>query len=482
MNVPKNTKNLTDSQIKILRKIPALETILSSPELEAVLKIYPREMIAEALRTHLEDIRSKIISGVDLEKFDESELSSEAISAAVAAKMEALFASPLKRVVNVSGTVTHTNLGRALLSDEACSSLIMSSKNYVNLEYDIASGERGHRDAITEGLLRRLTGGEASTVVNNNAAAVLICLNTLAAGKEVIVSRGELIEIGGAFRIPEVMAASGAILKEVGSTNRTRASDYLKALSPNTALLLKVHPSNYKILGFTESVEISEIVRIGGEHSLPTMEDLGSGALVDLTQYGLPYEPVVKERIQAGVDLVTFSGDKLLGGPQAGIIVGKRKYIEAIRKNPLMRALRVGKITIAALEATLRLHLDPERLPERMPMLRFYTRSLEEIKTVAEKLCRQLQEVLGDRMEVCIEDGKSQIGSGSLPVDTLPTKCISLFSKDLPAEQISEAFRRHTPPIIGRVKAEKFIMDLRTATEEDVGEIVKASVKLKVIS
>lgn len=479
MTVPKNTKNLTDSQIKILRKIPALETILSSPELEAVLKIYPREMIAEALRTHLEDIRSKIISGLD---FDQSELSYEAIAKAISSKIEAIFASPLKRVVNVSGTVTHTNLGRALLSDEACSSLIMSSKNYVNLEYDIASGERGHRDAITEGLLRRLTGGEASTVVNNNAAAVLICLNTLAAGKEVIVSRGELIEIGGAFRIPEVMAASGAILKEVGSTNRTRASDYLKALSPNTALLLKVHPSNYKILGFTESVEISEIVRIGGEHSLPTLEDLGSGALVDLTQYGLPYEPVVKERIQAGVDLVTFSGDKLLGGPQAGIIVGKRKYIEVIRKNPLMRALRVGKITIAALEATLRLHLDPDRLPERMPMLRFYTRSLEEIKAVAERLCQQLQTILVDGITVCVEDGKSQIGSGSLPVDTLPTKCISLFSKDLPAEQISEAFRRHTPPIIGRVKAEKFIMDLRTATEEDVGEIVKASVKLKVIS
>ena len=285
---------------------------------------------------------------------------------------------------------------------------------------------RGHRDRITEPLLKRLTGCEASTIVNNNAAAVLLALNTLARDKEVIVSRGELIEIGGAFRIPDVMEASGAILREVGTTNRTHLRDYENAINENTALMLKVHPSNYKVVGFASTSIMEEITELGRQHSVPTMEDLGSGSLIDLTRYGLPYEPVVRERIDAGVDVVTFSGDKLLGGSQAGIIVGRLDAIEQIRKNPLMRALRVGKLTIAALEATLRLYLNEKELTEKLPMLQRYTRPIAELREVAEKLANHLRQIFGDAIQVTVEHSTAQIGSGSLPVDTLPLSLIHI--------------------------------------------------------
>ncbi len=334
---------LTEDQRKALRQLPAVEALLSHPCMQSQVSQYAREYVITEIREVLDSARQSIRSGKSVD------FPVETLIYLVAERLTARFSAGLRRVINVTGTITHTNLGRALLSAEACQHLSQIASHYINLEFDLQTGKRGHRDTITESYLQEFTGCEASTIVNNNAAAVLLVLNTFAQGREVIVSRGELIEIGGAFRIPEVMAASGAILREVGTTNRTYVRDYAQAINENTALLLKVHPSNYKIEGFSNTPPIDSIVALGQEHGIPTMEDLGSGALIDLRQFGLPYEPVVRERIAAGVDMVTFSGDKLLGGPQAGIIVGRESLIARIRRNPLMRALRVGKLTLSAL-------------------------------------------------------------------------------------------------------------------------------------
>ncbi|MEK7341957.1 MAG: L-seryl-tRNA(Sec) selenium transferase, partial [Candidatus Binatota bacterium] len=302
----------------------------------------------------------------------------------------------------------------------------------------------------------------AATVVNNNAAAVLLGLNTLAEGREVIVSRGELIEIGGSFRIPEIMAKSGAILKEVGSTNRTHAADYEKAISKKTALLLKVHTSNYKIVGFSSEVELGELAAIGKKHKIPVMEDLGSGALIDLGRYGLPKEPVVAERIGLGADIVTFSGDKILGGPQAGLVVGKRAWISRMNKNPLQRALRCGKLTLAALEATLRLYQQSANIAEVIPTLKAFTRPLREIEEMGAQLLPMLQKVLGEGFRLSLEDSASQIGSGALPTEEIPTKVIAIGHPGIGAERIAQKFRAAKPPIIGRIKDSRFLLDLRT--------------------
>ncbi|MBM3240318.1 L-seryl-tRNA(Sec) selenium transferase [Candidatus Poribacteria bacterium] len=460
--------------IQVLRQIPSLETLLISEQFQPLLNNYNRELVVENLREILEEIRSEIRMG----EIDTNKLTSESLAEQVRNQLQQKFNARLVRVINVTGTITHTNLGRALLSEEACQALTNCAQHYVNLEYDMKEGIRGHRDNITELLFQQLTGCEASTVVNNNAAAVLLSLNTLAKGKEVIVSRGELIEIGGAFRIPEVMEASGAILKEVGTTNRTYVSDYEKAINENTALLLKVHPSNYRIEGFASSPEMTEIVELGNRHKIPTMEDLGSGSLIDLTKYGLPHEPIVKERIKADVDIVTFSGDKLLGGPQAGIIIGKKELIAQIRRNPLMRAMRVGKLTIAALEATLRLYLNESTLMEKLPMLRFYTRPFEEIRQIAEALAVQLNQIFGDVVDVSAEECYSQIGSGSLPIETIKSMSVAFTSSTISIENLAQQFRNHEVPIIGRVSEGKFIMDMRSTTEEDIREIKQAARKI----
>jgi L-seryl-tRNA(Ser) seleniumtransferase len=311
--------------------------------------------------------------------------------------------------------------------------------------------------------------------VNNNAAAVLLALNTLAEGKEVIVSRGELIEIGGAFRIPDVMESSGAILREVGTTNRTRLRDYENAIGENTGLLLKVHPSNYKVIGFASTPEIAEITELGRRHGIPTMEDLGSGSLINLTDYGLPHEPVVRERVEAGVELVTFSGDKLLGGSQAGLIVGKADLIGRIRANPLMRALRVGKLTIAALEATLRLQLNQINLTEKMPMLHRYTRAMEALRNIAEQLAADLEEIFDGRITVTIENSQAQIGSGSLPVETLPSLAVVLESPNISAEALATQFRTQAVPVIGRTQDGRFWIDVRTVYDKEVDSIIEAA-------
>lgn len=339
--------------------------------------------------------------------------------------------------------------------------LQLAATNPVNLEYDLVAGDRGDRDSHIESLLCQLTGAEAATVVNNNAAAVLLSLNSLAEGKEVIVSRGELIEIGGSFRLPEIMKKSGCILVEVGTTNRTHPQDYINAVTKNTALLLKVHTSNYRVVGFTTDVSLSELITIGRKQLIPTMVDLGSGALVDLSKYGLPKETMVQEIVKSGADIVTFSGDKLLGGPQAGVFVGKKKYIDKIKKNPLKRALRVDKLTLASLEATLKLYLNEETLAQTLPTLYWLTRPLAEIEKVAYESAEKLQKALGDKVTIKITDGNSEVGSGALPEEKIPTKLITLVPKDRNVQNLATLFRKSNPPIIGRIHAGKFILDMR---------------------
>ena len=371
------------------------------------------------------------------------------------------------RVVNATGTVLHTNLGRALLPQAALEAVCRAAASPVNLEYDLARGERGRRESVVEELLVHLTGAEAATVVNNNAAAVLLALNTLASGKEVIVSRGELIEIGGAFRIPEIMARSGALLKEVGTTNRTHPADYEQAITERTGLLLKVHTSNYKIVGFVADVALPDLVAIGRTHRLPVMEDLGSGALVDLSAYGLPKEPVVAERIAAGADIVTFSGDKVLGGPQSGLVVGTAACVNQISRNPLHRALRCGKLTIAALEATLRLYRESADLARDIPTLHAFTRPLAEMEAMAKPLIPALAAALGSAFRVSLEDSTSQVGSGALPTEEIPSKAIVIEHDNMGANRIAERFRGARPPILGRVKDDRFLLDLRTILDPD---------------
>ena len=371
------------------------------------------------------------------------------------------------RVVNATGTILHTNLGRALLSRAAIDAMLEVADRPINLEFDLAAGKRGKREETLETLLTDLTGAEAATVVNNNAAAVLLGLNTLAEGKEVIVSRGELIEIGGAFRIPEIMAKSGAILREVGATNRTHPADYENAINEKTALLLKVHTSNYKVVGFTAEVSLEQLVAMGKKHDLPVMEDLGSGALIDLSKYGLPKEPIVAERIQTGADIVTFSGDKILGGPQAGLMVGKKALIGRMNKNHLQRALRCGKLTLAALEATLRRYRQSPDIVREIPTLRAFTRPMEEIRAFGAALLPRLQAALGDDFKISQQDSTAQIGSGALPTEELPTAVISVEHPKLSANAIAKRFRSANPPIIGRINDDRFLLDLRCIFDAD---------------
>ena len=462
---------MNPKQQAALRAIPSIEKLLTDDAFGELQEQYALDLITKTLREIVEAVRASILNDtLQAPPTDASEYAQR-----VRAALEDLATSRFLPVINATGTITHTNLGRSLLSESAYEHLVQVASNYVNLEYDLKTGKRGHRDRITEPLLQQLTGCEASTVVNNNAAAVLLSLNTLAEGKEVIVSRGELIEIGGAFRIPDVMTSSGAILREVGTTNRTRLRDYENAIGENTGLLLKVHPSNYKVIGFASTPEITEITELGRRHGIPTMEDLGSGSLINLTDYGLPHEPVVRERVEAGVELVTFSGDKLLGGSQAGIIVGKADQIQKIRENPLMRALRVGKLTIAVLEATLRLQLNQINLTEKMPMLQRYTRTMEELRSITEQLVANLEEIFNGRITVTIENSLAQIGSGSLPVETLPSLAVVLESPNISAEALATQFRTQAVPVIGRTQDERFWLDVRTVYDKEVASIIEAA-------
>ncbi|MGH7771169.1 MAG: L-seryl-tRNA(Sec) selenium transferase [Candidatus Binatia bacterium] len=450
---------MTDQAKNLLRDLPSVDRLLKHPKSESLLIRFSRTYVTQKCREALDELRRAIRQGQPLAA---EELQDESILSRMEKQIASEGEPKLIRVINATGTVLHTNLGRALLPKAAIEAVCRVGSHPVNLEYDLSEGGRGKREDAIEKILIELTRAEAGTVVNNNAAAVLLGLNTLAEGKEVVVSRGELIEIGGSFRIPEIMSKSGAILKEVGSTNRTHPEDYEKAINKKTALLLKVHTSNYKIVGFSAEVDLAQLVAIGKRHKLPVMEDLGSGALIDLSQYGLPKEPVVAERIALGADIVTFSGDKILGGPQAGLLVGKKTWVSRINKNPLKRALRCGKLTLGALEATLKLYQQSANVAETIPTLKAFTRSLGEIQEMGERVLSTLQKRLGEGFHLALEDSTSQIGSGALPTEEIPTKVISIHHNGIGAERIAKRFRDASPPILGRIKDGRFLLDLRT--------------------
>lgn len=447
----------------LLRSLPSVDELTRVIALREAASLYSAGLVVACAREAVDEARTKLLSG---EAVDTSE---SALAGRALERLKALSSPSIVRVVNATGTVLHTNLGRAVLCSDAAEAVALSASNPINLEFDISTGERDERDLRVSALINRLTGGEASSVVNNNAAAVLITLNTLAQGKEVIISRGELIEIGGSFRLPDVIKKSGCVLKEVGTTNRTHASDYSDAITGETALILKAHTSNYKISGFTSDVPLKELVPIGKSRGIPVVEDLGSGALVDLREYGLPYEPVVSERLGAGADIVTFSGDKLLGGPQAGIIAGKRHIIKKIRSNPLKRALRPDKLLLSALEATLRLYLNKETLAQKLPVLRTMTKPLEEIEANAVMAKDMLKKSLGHGFVVEVADSESVVGGGSLPGKNLSTKVVRITHKTIRPDEIYMMFLKASPPVVGRMSNDGFLLDMRTVDwPEDV--------------
>jgi L-seryl-tRNA(Ser) seleniumtransferase len=385
----------------------------------------------------------------------------------------------LKRVVNATGVVIHTNLGRSPLCDKAIQEIVKVAKFYSNLEFDLLQGKRGSRYVHVEEILKEITGAEAALVVNNNAAAVLISLNTLAFGKEVIVSRGELVEIGGSFRIPEVMKWAGCILKEVGTTNKTHLSDYEKAITENTALLLKVHKSNFAIVGFTKEVSTQELVELGKKYRLSVMEDLGSGCFVDFSKYGYKKEPTVQEVLKTGADIVTFSGDKLLGGPQAGIIVGKKEFIEKIRKNPLNRALRIDKLTLAGLEATLRLYRDEALAIEHIPALKMILAKETELKKKARLLCRKLSRLEIPEFEFKVVKTTGKTGGGALPTLELPSYAVGVYSSKFSYQELQKILRENKPPIIVRIEEDTLLIDVRCLFDEDYSIILEAFKRIK---
>ena len=441
---------------QLLRQLPKVDPLLETALANTDFSTIPRGLILESIRTALDHSRKEILAGKIVDT------SPGAILKRAGHLACEKHAPNLIPVINATGVVLHTNLGRALLCESALENIRTISGSYSNLELNIDTGKRGIRYAAIEEIICELTGAESAMAVNNNAGAVFLALNTLAQGKEVVVSRGELVEIGGSFRIPDVMAKSGCILSEVGTTNRTHAKDYRNAITENTGLFLKVHTSNYKIQGFTKSVDINEMAQLGRELDIPVMEDLGSGTLIDFSRHGLPFEPLVADSVASGAQVVTFSGDKLLGGPQAGIIVGKKKALDKIKANPMTRALRIDKMTLAALEATLRLYRDPQRALEAIPTLRMLTFSFEESVQKTQKWMADIPDTLKAVADIATSDLNSRPGGGSFPELVLPTRCLTIHPKHISVSRLEKKLRDSRPAVIGRIENDHYVIDPRT--------------------
>jgi L-seryl-tRNA(Ser) seleniumtransferase len=452
-----------------MQEIPKVDRILGWPEICALLAEYPRPEVLVAVRTVLEQFREQVKSNGDDVSLEPGRISAQ-VSAALASRSR----PSLRTVINGSGVVVHTNLGRSPLADEAEEAIHTVSAGYSNLEFDLETGERGSRNTHVEGLICEMTGAEAALVVNNNAAAVVLSLLSLAQGREVIVSRGELVEIGGSFRIPDVMRQSGAKMVEVGTTNRTHLRDFSNAITDATALLLKVHTSNFAIMGFTADASITEMAVLGCETGLPVMLDAGSGCLIDLAPFGIIGEPTVRQHLTAGADVVTFSGDKLLGGPQAGMIVGKRRYIEPMKRHPLLRALRMDKLNLASLEATLRLYRDERRALTAIPTLRMLTMTADQLARRAVSILRKLRRTLPGTVTLVRHPGESSAGGGSFPLLQLPTTLIEVKIDGFTPQQIEAELRRASTPVIGRIHRDRFLMDVRTLMDRDLPALVQS--------
>ena len=446
---------------ELLRKIPSLDALLREEAVLRLIEEHGREVVASEGRATLDEFREAVAAVRDAAAPPPDPVH-EAIVSRLAARLAARSAPSLAPAVNATGIIMHSGLGRAVLSEAARAALAAVAAGYSTLALDAENGKRVSRDRHVEGLLRELTGAEAATIANNNAAATVLILNTLARGKEVVVSRGQLVEIGGSFRMPDVMTTSGAVLREVGTTNKTHLRDYEAAVGGSTGAILRVHHSNYRIVGFAEEPPIEDLVALGRARGVPVVDDLGSGALVDLSPYGLAPEPMVRGSVGAGADVVCFSGDKLIGGPQCGIIVGKADWIQRIKKNPLARAFRCGKLSLAALEATLRLFLAPEKLAARHPIYRMLALTPDEIGRRAKKLAAALRKSLPAGVVLAVEDGESQVGSGAVPTETMPTKVLAIRSAALSAEDIARRLRFLSPPIFARIHKDAVLFDFRT--------------------
>lgn len=463
------------SKQEILAKIPQVEQLLQEDKLQTLQRRLPRQVVVDGVRSTLQRLRKQILSSEEA-WFPEDYLQRGQIVQRVIDELEQMLRPSLHRVINATGVVVHTNLGRSPLAREAGEQIGDIASSYSNLEIDEGSGSRGHRYSHVQELLCKLTGAEDAIVVNNNAAAVLLMLAGAAQGKDVIVSRGEQVEVGGSFRIPEVMRQSGCRLVEVGATNKTYLRDYAEAIGPETGALLKVHTSNYRVVGFTAEVPREELVALAHRHQLPALEDLGSGSLVDLSRYGLSYEPTIPAVIEAGMDIVSCSGDKLLGGPQAGIILGKRAYVEKLRFHPLNRALRIDKLTLAALEATLKLYLDEEQAMQRVPVLRMLSLPLDIIEKRAQDMRIGLVMQLGERARVTVENAFSTVGGGALPLEQIDSKVVAIQPRDISVDRLDQLLRSYRVPVFSRIAKEALLLDLRTVADEELKLLSEAVV------
>jgi L-seryl-tRNA(Ser) seleniumtransferase len=448
----------------LLRSLPKTDELLKRDDLAAL--DAPRSVVLDSVRNAIDAVRAGVLAG------EVATFTADSIAADAVERVGARLKPSLRPVINATGIIVHTNLGRSRLSEEAMRAIARIGCSYSTLEYDVESGERGSRHAHVERLICDLTGAEAAMAVNNNAAAVLLAISALAARKEAIVSRGQQVEIGGSFRIPDIMRQSGAKMVEVGATNKTHLRDYAAAITPKTGLLLKVHSSNFRVVGFTEEVSLADLVALGAQHGVPVYEDQGSGVLIDLALYGLTDEPTVRSSIEAGVDLVSVSGDKLLGGPQAGILAGKKQVIDRLRKHPLARALRLDKLTLAALEATLRQYLDPEKAVEDIPTLRMLTETPESVEARARALAERIDELAGPAFSTEVLADVSRAGGGALPLADIPTSVVAVRSVVLSANQLESALRRGEPTIVARIREDRLLLDPRTLSGDETNAVV----------